>query len=135
MSGCLKFAVAIVVVVIVLAMIGKSHGGDSRNPHLDHAIQFHEGEHAVIRSKTGAPGVPLQPSLADINALIHATATDDERGAQLQVRQGIPISNGVRVLVVEDKILEPYTRKVRVLEGKFAGQVGWVVAEWLDPVR
>jgi hypothetical protein len=93
------------------------------------------GAAGILIAGTNAT-IPVSATLFDMDTLIKSAIANDDYGMRKLVKSGsvMVVPSGTSVLVIDDAggFLFAPSRKVRILEGKYKGESGWVPVEWVQ---
>ena len=91
----------------------------------------HKGEAALL-THAWRTSLPVAVAKTDAFRVDQATEGHDKAAVQMMITNGkaIEIRTGTRVFVTGESSNE---RKIRIDEGPYSGESGWVPFEWLKP--
>lgn len=131
--GCLGFSVLIIVIIVTYTMLFRHCSEDTqKSATASKAAPSSEirpgiGEEGVLRLGISSP-VLVAVSKEALDGLSNAVVTKDNYGLQQLLASGqvFSVDAGTKVLVIDATLM---TTKVRVLEGTYIGDAGWVARE------
>lgn len=134
-TGCLAIIIGLMAIGILSALI---FGGRTKSPNSSSSSSkdYGTGTAGSIsvgeegRLYSGAELVPVAVSREAFDAWTKARVANDTHGQGALLVAGLILTpqKGTKVLVIDSAFL---IRKVRILEGEFEGQAGWVSSDYI----
>jgi hypothetical protein len=123
-------------IVTILVLTGVIAHGQEATPE----PQVHIGEVGILRSETADAPVPVCKTKKAYAALMKAVGNNDDEGLVELAEHGlvIPVKQGtkVRKLDITGGLFSPGAPdEIRILEGEYRGQKGYVFSDYIKPAK